>query len=61
MSLVGPRPAFQASLTSSPRDAGTTCSASVHGRYVANQTLLDDLMIIARTVTGGGSGDAANR
>jgi hypothetical protein len=27
----------------------------------SNQTLLGDLMIIARTVTGGGSGDAANR
>jgi hypothetical protein len=31
--------------------------AEIDGRYVANQTLLDDLMIIARTVAGGGSGD----
>jgi O-antigen biosynthesis protein WbqP len=35
--------------------------AEIDGRYVASQTLLGDLMIIARTVAGGGSGDAANR
>jgi O-antigen biosynthesis protein WbqP len=35
--------------------------AEIDGRYVANRTLLGDLLIIARTVTGGGAGDAANR
>ena len=35
--------------------------AEFDGRYVANRTLFGDLMIIARTITGGGAGDAASR
>jgi O-antigen biosynthesis protein WbqP len=35
--------------------------AEIDGRYVETQTLSGDLMIIAKTVFGGGSGDAATR
>jgi O-antigen biosynthesis protein WbqP len=33
--------------------------AEIDGRYVENRTLSGDLMLIAKTVSGGGSGDAA--
>jgi O-antigen biosynthesis protein WbqP len=35
--------------------------AEIDGRYVETQTMSGDLMIVAKTIFGGGSGDAATR